>query len=118
MVFRYDFAARERFGGFILGGAGLGSQTGCSLSATLHATGATQNVSCDEVERLSSGAVKFKSFDTGAILGGGLRIRAGQDHVVFSAQYEHGLMRVESDRDVKSRAFTFSGGIEIPLRRM
>lgn len=117
LLMRYDFAAESRVGGFIMGGAGLGFRSGCELSGTVHASGVTQTFSCDEVDRLSNGSVKFNSFDTGAILGGGLRIAAGREQLVLSAQYEHGLMTVQNDREIKSRAFTFGAGVEIPLHR-
>ena len=117
LLLRYDIAAPQRVGGFVLGGLGLGFRTGCSVSATTHSTGQTQTVTCSELERLSNGSVTFKSFDPGAIVGAGLRVAVGREQLVLTSQYEIGLTQVQSGIDAKNRALTFGFGLEVPIGR-
>ena len=117
VLLRYDIAARERAGGFVYGGAGLGFRTACSIGVTVHSTGRSQTASCSEIETASNGAAAFESFDAGAIIGGGLRFGIGSTSLVLTAQYEHGLTQVQKSIDAKNRTLTFGAGIELPVHR-
>jgi hypothetical protein len=117
LLLRYDIAARERAGAFLFAGPGFGFRTGCSIAATTHATGVTQSASCDDIERLSNGQVQFKSFDQGAIFGGGVRLGIGRELLVLNTQYELGMARVEHSNNAKNRTFTVGVGFEVPLHR-
>lgn len=110
----YDFMPRERVGGFLFGGPGFSFRTGCSIGERPFATGVTTTLACADIP--SSSGISFKSFDAGAIAGGGLRLAVGRERLVASAQYELGLTQIYTSKDAKNRAFTFALGVEVPLR--
>ncbi len=114
VLFGYDFTPASRAGASLFGGAGLAVRTGCSVGIRPFATGVTSTMACSSLE--SASGVKFKSFDAGAIAGGSLRYTIGRERIVASAQYELGLTQIYDANDAKNRAFTFSLGVELPIR--
>lgn len=114
LLLSYDFTPRERAGGFLFGGPGFSFRSGCSIGVRPFATGVTSTLACADIP--ASSAVSFKSFDVGAIAGGGLRLAVGRERIVASAQYELGLTQIYASKDAKNRAFTVSLGVEMPIR--
>jgi hypothetical protein len=110
-------AAPSLFGAFIKGGFGLGFRATCSIETKDASSNVTASASCDDIETASSGTVKFKSFDVGAIIGGGVRRRVGRQDLVLSAQYELGLSKIQDNNDITNRTLTFGIALEVPVRR-
>jgi hypothetical protein len=110
----YEIAPQDRIGGSLFGGAGLAFRTGCSIGVRPFATGVMTTLGCADVERLAG--FKFQTFDAGAIAGGAAHLAVGRERLVASAQYELGLTKIYADHDAKNRAFTFSLGVELPIR--
>ncbi len=85
-------------------------ETGCSVSAGIGELDA--DLSCDtELDERSS-------TDAGILFGGGLDIAADRLFVVLDARYGLGLTNIDDDGgsdSVKSRTWSVSGGLGIPI---
>jgi hypothetical protein len=114
LLLGYDFNREERVGASLFGGAGLAFRTGCSVGVRPFVTGVMTTLGCADVQNLAG--FKFQSFDAGAIAGGAVHLAVGRERLVASAQYELGLTKIYPDRDARNRAFTFSLGVEVPIR--
>jgi len=109
--------APSLFGAFIKGGFGLGFRATCAIETKDASSNVTASASCDDIESASNGTVKFKSFDVGAIIGGGVSRRVGAQYLVLSAQYELGLSKIQEGNDITNRTLTFGVALELPVRR-
>lgn len=111
VLLTYDVAPRERLGGVLIAGPGLSFRTGCSVAIRPFAGTMTTSDCSDNLTGLT-----FKSYDVGAIAGGALRLSLGREQILAGAQYELGLIQIESSSQAKNRALTFSLGVELPIR--
>jgi hypothetical protein len=111
VLLTYDVAPRERLGAVLLAGPGLSFRMGCNVG--IRPAGGTMTTSeCSD----NATGLTFKSYDLGAIAGGALRMSLGRDQILAGAQYELGLIKIESSSQAKNRALTFSLGMELPIR--
>jgi hypothetical protein len=110
-------AAPSLFGAFLKGGFGLGFRATCAVETKDASSNVTVSATCEEIESASNGALKFKSFDVGAIIGGGVSRRVGRQYLVLSAQYELGLSKIQEGNDITNRTLTFGAALELPVRR-
>lgn len=97
---------------FLLAGPALAYNTGCSIG--ISADGLDLNLPCDgaEFEDGESSDLGVKSFDFGAMLGGGLAFRIGAREATIGVRYTQGLTSIAKDADsVKNNNFSVLFGI-------
>jgi hypothetical protein len=87
-----------------------------SCGSDVVAAGNSTSASCDDIES-SSSSLKFRSFDVGWVVGGGLGFDARGRKISVSTRYEIGLRGITTVGASKNRALSFMVGVEAPLPR-
>jgi hypothetical protein len=113
-LLRYDFRNPSPITPFVGGGASLSFRSGCGLSATSAATGATQDVSCAQVEQ-SDSQFGFHNVDWGALVAGGVAADLGRSRLTLQARYEYGLTDLQKNNNAHSRAIALTAGLSWPV---
>ena len=97
---------------YVLGGAQLGFKTGCTFEGT--DGNVTASFDCDDPDL---DIADFKTFDFGAVAGGGVIVPFGGNELTFDLRYTLGLTKIEETTNAKNRGFTVGVGLMIPIAR-
>lgn len=114
VLVRADVASGAMLAPYIYGGPAFAFEASCSITAEVD--GDDFDEDCDEGEGLDR-----KSFDVGAMVGGGLSFPAGPGSILIEGRYNFGLINIadsdNEDIDVKNRAGSVLAGYSISLGR-
>ncbi len=115
VLLRYDFPSTSAIRPHLAVGPSFAFRTSCGGEGK--SSGTSVSIDCDELQ--DSFDVKFKSFDLGATVGGGLDFAMGRNTFTVGARYTLGLVNVADadDSDTKNGAIALFAGISMPLRR-
>lgn len=111
LLARLDIGTSGRVKPSLHGGLALSFKLTCDVEATF--SGATIKSSCKDLE--GAGGPTIKSFDYGAIIGGGLAFDASGKTVTIGARYDHSLAKLSADSDIKHRVISVLATLEFPL---
>lgn len=117
LLLKYAFPTSGSLGVHVYGGPALSFETTCEFSFESDEFGA--DVACDAEG--SDLELTTKSFDLGAMFGGGIAFPVGRASILVDAFYNLGLTNIddnaEGDDSLKNRAIYITGGVSIPLGR-
>jgi len=111
ILFGYHIPTTGGFQPFILGGGQLGIRVGCSFA--INGGGRSQSSACDS----PNFATDFAGIDFAIVGDGGLAIPLGLNRLLVDVRYTQGLVKIESDADIKNRGFTFGLGFMMPVEK-
>lgn len=114
LLARYDFDG-EKVRPHLAGGVGLGFRTSCE------ARGANEEfvaeVDCATIENDPDSDLRFRKFDLGLVVGGGLDFLMANDRAfTVGARYVHGVTDVVKEVVVRNRTIQLYVGFSLPLR--
>lgn len=116
VLIRADVASGAMLAPYIYGGPAFAFEASCSITG--EGEGVEFEADCDEGE---GEGLERKSFDVGAMVGGGLSFPAGPGSILIEGRYNFGLINIaDSDNenvDVKNRAGSVLAGYSISLGR-
>lgn len=114
LLLRADVATGSMLAPYIYGGPALAFEASCSLTGEVEGT--EVDVDCDDTGE----DLERKSFDAGAMVGGGLSFPAGPGSILIEGRYNWGLINLDDsdgEGDVKNRAGSVLAGYSISLGR-
>jgi hypothetical protein len=107
LLLRYDAPMAGEVHPFFHAGPALALQVGCDIAGSFE--GISASTSCDNAD------LDAKSFDVGAMVGGGIAFKHMQHTISIGVRYNFGLMKVfDADEDPKNRVLSFVGTFEWP----
>jgi hypothetical protein len=117
LLLKYAFPTTGSLGVHVFAGPALAFEVGCELG--IGSEGVDVSIDCDQGED-EGFEVTTKSFDLGALVGGGVSVPMGGASLLFEASYNFGLTNIADtdegeDDSVKNRAFYISAGIAFPM---
>lgn len=116
VLVRADVASGAMLAPYIYGGPAFAFEASCSITG--EGEGIEFDADCDDSD---ADAFERKSFDVGAMVGGGLSFPAGPGSLLIEARYNWGLINIadtdNDDFDVKNRAGSVLAGYSISLGR-
>ena len=116
LLVRYEVPVTGSTKPFLLAGPALAIQTSCKFAVSQQ--GATISIGCEELFNQGGASnIDSKTFDFGAIFGGGLAFDVGGRSMSIGVRYDLGLTKIFSDTDMKNRALSFIGSFEWPFRK-
>jgi opacity protein-like surface antigen len=115
VLVRYDVPVTGGTKPFLLAGPAFALETTCKISGTDQGT--TVTFGCQDFFNQVGANTDTKSFDVGAMFGGGLAFDVNGRVMTVGIRYNIGFMKVFSDTDVKNRVLSFVGSLEWPSHR-
>jgi hypothetical protein len=115
LLLKYAFPTTGSLGVHLFAGPALAFEVGCELGVATE--GVDVSIDCDEGDAQDV-EIATKSFDLGALVGGGVSVPMDNVSLLFEASYNFGLANVadsEGDDSLKNRAFYISAGVALPL---
>lgn len=117
LLLKYVFPTTGSLGVHLFAGPALAFEVGCKVG--LASEGIDVSIDCDQGED-EGFEVTTKSFDLGALVGGGVSVPMGGASLLFEASYNFGLANIADtdegeDDSVKNRALYLSAGIAFPM---
>jgi len=113
VLLRLDLAKASSISPFIVAGPSFAVRVSCNFGVKVFITVSTD---CDRVDNVFDARLT-KTFDAGAVIGGGLAFAIGKNSVSLSARYTYGLRDLADIGAIRNRAISLLGGISIPLGR-
>ena len=114
VLLRYEFPVTGTTKPFLLGGPAFALETTCKISGSDQGT--TVTFGCEDFFNQVGANVQTKSFDVGAMFGGGLAFDVNGRVMTLGIRYNLGFMKVFSDTDAKNRVLSFVGTFEWPKK--
>src|SRR5262245_33483316 len=114
-LLRYQFPVQGGTKPFLLGGPAFAIETTCKISGSDQGT--TVTFGCEDFFNQVGANVQTKSFDVGAMFGGGLAFDVNGRVMTVGVRYNLGFMKVFSDTDAKNRVLSFVGSFEWPSKK-
>jgi len=115
VLFRYDFGTAGGVRPFLLAGPALALKTGCSFE--VESGGVSLSGGCDSADDGTGETTSFKSFDVGAMFGGGLSFDVGGRTMRLGVHYNFGLVEIADGGDAKNRVLSLVGSFEWPFHK-
>lgn len=112
-LLRFDVPTSSEVRPFLLAGPALAFKTACSLE--VKEDGVASSVSCEELVNAAGGESSFKSFDVGAMFGGGLAFNVSGRTMRVGVRYNIGLVNITDEGNSKNRVLSFVGSFEWPF---
>jgi len=91
----------------VYAGPSFGFKADCKIEAS--AGGVSQSIDCDQ-------DFDLKSFDLGAVIGGGVGFALGTVEATVGARYQHGFSDIAKDATAKNRVFSIYASVELGKR--
>ena len=114
-LFRYDFGTAGGVRPFLLAGPAFALKSGCSVE--VEGGGVSLSGGCDDANDTGEGS-SFKSFDVGAMFGGGLSFDVGGRTMRLGVRYNLGLVEVaDNSGSAKNRVLSLVGSFEWPFHK-
>lgn len=117
LLLKYVFPTGGAVGVHLFGGPALGFETGCEIG--IEGGGFDASVDCDEGAAEEDIEIDTKSFDFGALFGGGVSFQAGPGSLLVEGGYNLGLANLADDAgddsSAKNRAFYVTAGYAFPI---
>lgn len=118
LLFKYAFPTSGSLGVHVMGGPALAFELSCDIS--LEAEGFSADFACDEGDA-EDVEIGTKSFDVGALLGGGVSFPMGGVRLTLEGFYNLGLANIvddaADDETAKNRALYLTAGVAFPVGR-
>lgn len=118
LLLKYAFPSSGSLGVHLMAGPALGFELSCNVS--FEAEGISADVACDEGEEQDI-EIATKSFDVGALLGGGISFPMGGVRLTIEGFYNMGLTNLledaSDDDSAKNKAIYLTGGVAFPVGR-
>lgn len=109
LLLRGEFPGGSRIRPFLLAGPAFAFKMGCKVEGKN--SGASISIDCDQLSEESNGEAGFKSFDVGAMVGGGLDFALGRETLSLGARYTHGLVSIAKGSSTNNRVISIVLGL-------
>lgn len=113
VLLRLDLAKASPISPYIVAGPSFAVRVSCKFGVQVFISVATD---CDNVDNVFDTKLT-KTFDAGAVIGGGLDFAVGANTVSFGARYTYGLVDLADIGSIRNRAISLLGGVSMPIGR-